>query len=498
MSEVASARLPAKHDPRAIVYTPAEELLQFHNSEAFIRLVCGSPGGGKTVACLMEIMFLAMRQEPGHDGVRRHRALIVRETYARLRTTVMKTVNDWYPSECGAVKLTAPMEGLYTIPQPDGTTVRLELLMLALDDEASLQAMRSLEFSSAYLNEINEQDRAVLNIVVERVGRYPAAKDGALCSEPCIIGDFNTVSKEHWLYDACVAAPMPGLDFIMQKPAVLCHNHEEWWGAPGDSREGGRFSINPAAPNLSNLPANYYENMLNTYTKRQIASLLMLQWVSAATGKLVHPEFSRKDHVALERTKPVRGETIMVGIDTSGLHPAAVFAQVQAGTLVVMDEVFGDGVAFEQFITTMLLPIVAARYAGHEIVASTDPSNPRDARTGVTPNQLLMQYKIVARSASTNKFDLRREAVSKLLNRRGGVVIDPQCKRLIHALEEGYVFKKLKGSASTTGVMYSAEPSKNEASHIADAMQYLCLPLARTGDEAGHASPVKVKRRRTM
>jgi hypothetical protein len=477
-----------------VTYNPSASGLVFHQSQKFLRFICGSPGGGKTVTVLLEILFLAMRQAPGNDGVRRHRCLIVRSTYARLRTTVLKSLKDWYPSEWGDIKQTAPMEGLYQFPLPDGTRVHLEIVALALEDEKSLDSMRSLECSSVYLNEVSEQDEAVMGIASMRVGRYPSPKTGAKCSQPSILADFNTVADDHWLYRWCVTEAPDNLEFVMQPPAMFCDNYDDWY----NNGAVGQFRDNPDAPNLDMLRSGYYRDMLKTLSRAEIASFLLLKWVSVRTGKLVHHEFSRKDHLGKIRTQANADNPVFIGIDTSGLHPGAVFGQMQAGTLVLLDEVYGDDMAFEQYIQDALLPLIAERYSGCELLAICDPSNPRDARTGVTPTQLLQRYSIRALPAATNKFALRREAVSRMLNKRDGVVIDPALTTLVKGLAEEYCYRKLRGANSSGQAMYSSDAEKGAYSHVVDAFQYLCLHISRVADAVTVTPSLNLRKRRVV
>ncbi|CAE6861592.1 hypothetical protein R75461_08012 [Paraburkholderia nemoris] len=197
-------------------------------------------------------------------------------------------------------------------------------------------------------------------------------------------------------------------------------------------------------------------------------------------------------HVGKLRTTPVRGEEALIGIDTSGLHPGAVFGQPQAGQLVVMDEGYAEDMAFEQFIQEVLLSVIAKRYHGTPLLAVCDPSNPRDARTGLTPVQLLERYQIHAIPAATNRFALRKAAVARLLNRRRGCVIDPACTMLIDELARSYVHRRLRATA-TTGLEYANEPVKGPTSHVAEAFQYLAMHVAHIAADEDISAPSRVR-----
>ncbi|QGZ64365.1 hypothetical protein [Paraburkholderia acidisoli] len=136
---------------------------------------------------------------------------------------------------------------------------------------------------------------------------------------------------------------------------------------------------------------------------------------------------------------------------------------------------------------------------GTPLLAVCDPSNPRDARTGLTPVQLLQRYQIRAIPASSNRFALRKAAVARLLNRRHGCVIDPKCTMLLDGLGRSYVHRKLRVTA-TTGLEYANEPVKGPTSHVCEAFQYLCLHVAHIGseEEVVERSRVQVAKRRVV
>lgn len=464
-----------------LTYTPTPTIRQFHNSVAPYKALAGPPGAGKTVGALWEFIFRAMRQPADNNGVRKFRIGAVRATYPNLKTTTVKTVNDWMPEGWGRITMGQPMEGRYTWPMPDGTRVYFEIIFLALDREEDLTKLRSLEVSGMWLNEATELERATFSMAVQRIGRYPSPKDGVVCQEPGVVMDFNLPGMEHWLYDVCVRNPVEGMELFTQPPAVFCTNFE----AADAGEEPPQFIMNPDAENLTNLPDKYYERQLATADSwGMIKSFLLMKWSTFITGKIVYTDFKRSAHVGSVRTEPLPGETVFIGIDTSGLHPAAIIGQLQAGSLVLLDELYGDDMAFQPFIEEGLLPLIAARYANMDLLAVCDPSNPRNALTGHTPTQILASYGIRAVTASTNSFKPRREAVSWFLARRGGMMIDPACEITIKAFEEKYVYRKLR-LTSTTGTMYSSDPEKNYWSHIMDAVQYLCTYLRRPGAQGG-------------
>jgi hypothetical protein len=75
-----------------------------------------------------------------------------------------------------------------------------------------------------------------------------------------------------------------------------------------------------------------------------------------------------------------------------------------------------------------------------------------------------------------NRTTLRLETVTDVLNRlvhgQPALLISVTCPALATAMGGGYVFRRKSVSGSP---VYEDEPSKNEHSHVADALQYLLV-----------------------
>ena len=60
-------------------YIPYPTPMAFHCATSmFVRAICGPFGSGKSVTCVQELMYIAMRQAPAADGNRYVRFGIVR------------------------------------------------------------------------------------------------------------------------------------------------------------------------------------------------------------------------------------------------------------------------------------------------------------------------------------------------------------------------------------------------------------------------------------
>lgn len=453
--------------------------MRFHNSTSKIKFVLGPFGSGKSVMCSEELLYNAMRQVPGSNGVRYSRYAIVRRAYPDLKTTTRRTLMMCLPASCGYIKETVPMEGEYrfSIRSPETgemITLNMELILIAVDGtEESLAKLRSMDLTGAWVNETTEASYDIITTLNERVGRFPAGEMGTAV-EPIIIGDYNMPPYGHWLLEMA-KAPAPRMEFFVQPPAAFYR---------GDDADGlPIFECNPRAENLEVLNAagkTYYQDQIDTQVAKgrydKVKQLLCLIPGVDESGKPVyHNVFDPAEHILHDR-KPNKGPVVM-GIDTSGIHPGAVIAQQFDESWVILHELYGDTEGFEAFRDSMLLPLLKTHFPESEYIAVCDPANARDSWTGVTPVERLTDVGIKAFVANSNTISIRIDASKSMLNKRksGGVYVLERCERLVTALSGGYKYRKLGANAGVD--IYSTTPVKDDHSHMADAFQYLCLHL---------------------
>jgi hypothetical protein len=164
-------------------------------SNAFARVIKGPVGSGKTSGCVKEIGRRACEQAP-HNGVRRTRGAVIRNTYRELKDTTRRTFEQWIPGDAGnwleqdfTFKLDAPLR--------DGTRVESEILFRSLDRPEDIRKLLSLELTFAYINELREIPKQAVDVLETRIGRYPRKADGG----PTWFGwwgDTNPWHGQHW------------------------------------------------------------------------------------------------------------------------------------------------------------------------------------------------------------------------------------------------------------------------------------------------------------
>lgn len=473
-------------------YNPSPTAVKFHNDQSFVRGVIAGVGTGKSVMMIQELLKIGFNQAPGPDGVRRTRFGVVRATYPSLRTTTIKTYEFWVPPLLAPVRQTAPMTSLFCGGLPDGTTFEMEFIFLAVENAQDTQKLKSFEFTAIFINEAREVDSVVYETCKERVGRFPPldveTKRGG-CTFSGVIFDSNPPGEDHWIakldYD-----PPEGVK-IYHQPAPFIE---------GTDKDGNIIYLdNPLAENLEYLnqkPApegkewtleerksfgrEYYRRQLAGKPKSLIDTEIMGKYGSNFDGRPVYQEHWNEQCVSEHSLEVHPSFPVMLGIDTTGLNPAVVFGQLEMGVLKIKHELLALDMPFIPFVRDVLRPFLAQHYPGCQVVAFTDPANPRDNNRGETPVQVLRAFGIFAQNAPSNKFKARLDSVISFLQRRDGLLIDKRCEKIVSGFRGGYHYRPLK--ISGIGKAYSSEPVKNEYSHIADAMQYLCLGI-RHGSE---------------
>ncbi len=87
---------------------PGQVAAEFHNSMADVRGIKGPVGSGKSSTCCMEIVKHSLKQTP-HNGWRKARWAVIRNTYPELKSTTIKTWQTWFNDELAPIRWDAPI-----------------------------------------------------------------------------------------------------------------------------------------------------------------------------------------------------------------------------------------------------------------------------------------------------------------------------------------------------------------------------------------------------
>lgn len=451
-----------------IEYTPTPTVQKFMKSNAKMRAIMGPVGSGKSVSCCFEIIKRASEQEPGQDGIRRTRALVIRQTVRQLVDTTIKTFLDWFPpGVCGHYMRTTKT---YYFKVGD---VECEIMFRALDDADDVANLNSLEVTFAWFNESRDIHPDIVDATSKRIGRYPSAKDGG----PTWHGmwaDTNPPTMETWWY----------YQFEKISPEDGVTPIENGWDV--FKQPSGR---SPYAENIENLPEGYYDTQGRS--EEYIRVYIDGEYGLSSAGQPVFKYFRPDYHMAQQALRPNTNGVapIVVGMDL-GLTPAAVIGQMDPrGRVLVLDEAVSFDMGVQRFTRSVLKPLLFERFHGAPTLIVVDPAGVQRAQTDErSAVDIIKAEGLKVIPARTNAVSARLNAVDDLLMRQvdgdAAFLVDPRCRRLKSAMMGGYRYKP-KGDNLI---------EKNDASHIADALQYLCLHItnAEVASARRDVRPVKI------
>lgn len=442
-----------------VEYSPAGKTIEsFHESNAFVRGLMGPVGSSKSSACCVEIFSRACEQPP--DGkIRRSRWAVLRNTYPELKSTTIKTWQEWFP--LAIMKWDSPISSRIAVNIGDGTSIDMEVYFLALERPEDVGKLKSLELTGAWMNEAGEMAKDVFDMLTQRVGRYPPKKRGGP-KWSGVIMDTNPPDDDSWYYKLAEKDTPKGWAFFKQ---------------PGGLKEvNGEFVVNPEAENVENLPNGheYYLRQLGGKSKDWIRVFLCGQYGAVISGKPVYPEYN--DDIHCKPVKPYPDLPLILGFDF-GLTPACAICQVSPrGQFLVVDELVAQDMGIRQFGRDIVIPHLSLNYPKMKFQGVGDPSGmSRKDTDEKTCFMELAELGIPCVPASSNNFTARREAVAKYLTRmtdgNPGFLIDPKADMIRRGHRGRYQFNRVQVS----GERYRDVPDKNEFSHPCEATQYAAL-----------------------
>lgn len=511
-----------------ITYNASPTAAKLHASDKFIRGFKGPVGNGKSVACLQEAKRISFEQWPNSEGVRLSRGVIVRNTNPELRTTTLKTWKQWLPEKYAPVRMNPIITSHMVQKLPDGTTVDMEVLFLAMDRDDDVGKLLSLECTWIFLNEARELPYSVVKAARERVGRYPSEidgyqdvhKDGKLifdapkvrdeegklilsargeiqfkpCRRKAIIMDTNPPEDDHWWYqlaeEGCLRKAKNKAVAREETKRIF-----EFFDGPPPlfEEEDGTYTTNPLAENVEHLDGGfqYYLDMIAGNTPDHINVMVLGNYGTITEGRPVYPTYSDVTHCS--DVKVIPGLPICLGWDF-GLTPACVIAQLTPeNQMRVIDELFSEDLDVHSFARDVVKPHLQQNYADYRIGFSlADPAgNNRGEGEGKASIRILNDmYKdsgmetldmgFITEPAPTNDPTLRIDAVNRFLNRMvygdPAYMLDRKCSLLRKGKKGAYCYKRVASSGSEE--KYRDVPDKNKSSHTADAEQYIALGFA--------------------
>lgn len=437
-----------------LVYTPPKSVEGFLASEAFVNLIVGPVGSTKTTAAIMKIAYHAAKMAPCRDGIRRSRAIWVRNTREQLRDTSIPDFLRWYPDGVAGVYMKT--EYKFVLKFGD---VECEVLFRGLDDSNDVRRLLSLQASFGVLDEFREINPDIFNALQGRLGRYPSKLDNGV---GCVTDDGKSNARI-W-----GATNPPDMDtfweqYLSNPPA----NAECFFQPSGLSAEADWVDF---------LPDGYYDNLAEGKSEDWIDVYINAKFGKSLSGQPVFRAFNSDYHVSKTPLNYIKSTThpLIIGMDF-GLTPATTISQVDTfGRFLTYADLTSDGMGTLRFVREKLKPLLTNKFPGMPVLVIGDPAGQQRAQTDErSVFDILRQEGFRVVPAKTNSVVARLSAVDSLLTRmadgKPAMLIDPSCRSLINALRGGYRYK-IKTNGETDD-----KPEKNKYSHIADAFQYACL-----------------------
>lgn len=451
-------------------YTPPPSVEGFLTSESFLSFIVGPVGSTKTTAGIVKIAYHAKRMAPCRDGIRRSRAVWIRNTREQLRDTSIPDFLSWFPHGVAGEYLKSEYKFLLRFDD-----VECEVLFRGLDDADDVRRVLSMQASFAVFDEFREIHKDIFEAVQGRLGRYPDKKmvpprpewgvdEKGLPIGGCVMED-GQHNKRLWGMTNPPDEDTFWEEFLTEPPETA----QVFFQPSGVSGE---------ADWLQYLPSNYYEDLAEGKTEAWIDVYIHAKFGKSLSGKAVHQSFSRDLHVAKAPLKanPVSANPLIIGMDLA-LNPAAVIGQLDFnGRLMVLDCLHASGMGALRFAREKLKPLLVNKYPGMRALIVVDPSGVRRMDTDEkSVVDILRAEKFSVKPASTNAISMRLAAVDNYLTRmvdgKPAMLIDPDgAGMLVKAMAGKYRYKIRKN-----GEEEDAPEKAHPWSDVADALQYLCL-----------------------
>lgn len=450
-----------------------KSLEAFHKSERFISMVVGPYGSLKTTAGIAKILYHASRMAPCTDGVKRSRAVWVRNTREQLRDTSIPDFLKWFPDGVAGSYLKTELKYLLRVGN-----IECEVLFRGLDDADDVRRLLALQASFGILDEFREIDPSIFEALQGRLGRYP---DGMLVPHR---PEWGTDTKGNPI-QGCVTedGKLNAHLWGMSNPPDLDTFWEDFLSNPPANTDIiiQPSGLSPEADWIQFLPPDYYENLAEGKGEDWIDVYIHAKFGKSLSGQPVFRAFKREQHVAQNPLKhnPISTTPIIIGLDIA-LNPAAVIGQMGPdGRLFVLDALHASGMGVLRFLREKLKPLLTTKYPGCRVLVVVDPSGTRRMDTDEeTVVKIVKAEGLYVKPARTNRLPPRIASVDNFLTRlvdgKPAILFDPNVTELIKAMAGKYRYKTKK--PGTRDEQTADEPEKlHPWSDLADALQYLCL-----------------------
>lgn len=208
--------------------------------------------------------------------------------------------------------------------------------------------------------------------------------------------------------------------------------------------------------NKHNLPDDYIDSLIESYTENQLEAYLNGQFINLTSGNVYHV-FDREIH---HSDREIQDNDILhIGMDFNITNMSAVVRVVDGNISTAVDEIVGA------YDTADMIRIIKKRFGNHRIIIYPDASSNARNTAGVSDMKLLREARFAIRSNKTNpRVRDRVSVVNNAFEKTVSFVNTHRCLSLTEAYEQiGY---------------RNGEPDKTSGhDHITDADGYVVHAL---------------------
>jgi hypothetical protein len=432
-------------------YDAPPTISAFMLDDAPIRWILGPYGSGKTTGCLMELARRMNGEFPDANGVRKTRFVVVRNTSQQLRQTVLPEIEKWLRPAYNFKVTDSTLQFRYALP--DGTRVESDWMLIPLDEPKDVQRLLSLNITGGWVSEFREVHLDIIESLFGRCGRYRSigVEKSAWYG---IIGESNPPDEDSPWY----------MKLEVERPKL--------WSV--HKQPGG---LDAKAENLKWLREGYYQDLVDSNTPDWCDVHVHAKYGKSLSGQAVFRASFRSDyHVTYKDLSAIGGYPLMLAQDF-GRTPAALVTQVDAlGRLNVLAEATSTDMGLEQFVQSVLKPLLYRKFAGLPVFVVADPAGRQKSQISEeSPYDCLRRLGFKCYAAPTNDIEPRLRAVEQLFLRNvaagPAILIDGgACPILVRSLKFEYRYRRKQA-----GELDDKPEKSHPASDVADCLQYAAL-----------------------
>ena len=461
----------------------------------------GPTGGGKTFSSARKCLNATLVQKPStKDGVRRAKIVVVCPSYQIMEDTVVSsfkkvhnvTGKGWSWDGSPRRQQTATFKGQFQ----NGIKAQMRVDFRAVTDLDYDTFFRGLECTAFWTPEADTVlNREIMGYFANRYGReyLDHVPDGEKLSWYGLFGDSNVPFVDTYFHELFYLKLDEDEQARMSLGGMKCWHQPAGYDpdqADGWNRDAQGNIIAENYRMLSRQSDKYYLEKAHDMDDEKMAKrLLSCKPMPQRFGLPVHDAFDAEFHLAALPLRPRRDKRVIIGIDGTGLCPAAVFFQREDwGQWRAIKEFAPltheyDSVDFGQNIRRILEEDFDGAPGG--VIGCYDPANDRRAQG----DKRFFEWQIIQRAAGmipmlkapSNEHKVRKTALDRPLKspgmRRDGrneamLLISRQgCPNFIRGLAGGYAYKKRKEEVS------EEVDKKNPLTNVVEAGQYALLTI---------------------